>query len=64
MIDFGKKTIIINKSTGKYTTQYETIRTVEVNIMNIQIFSDSNNVIELYRKFLEDIALFCIEYNI
>ena len=29
MIDFGKKTIIINKSTGKYTTQYETIRTVE-----------------------------------
>jgi len=36
----------------------------KVNIMNIQIFSDSNNVIELYRKFLEDIALFCIEYNI
>ena len=29
MIDFGKKTIIINKSTGKYTTKYETIRTVE-----------------------------------
>ena len=36
----------------------------KVNIMNIQIFSDSNNVIELYRKFLEDIALFCIKYNI
>ena len=29
MIYFGKKTISINKFTGKYTTQYETIRTAE-----------------------------------
>ena len=29
MIYFGKKTISINKFTGKYTTKYETIRTAE-----------------------------------
>lgn len=29
VIYFGKKTISINKFTGKYTTQYETIRTAE-----------------------------------